>query len=444
MSRRIEAKASLTLSAEETSLRDTGAGKLLFTFYRERLCAALIRDTKLTMLHFPENSQVGAIFLARVKDVVPNISACFVEISPGELCFLPLKDAKELLLLNRKPDGRILAGDEFPVQIVRDAQKTKQASVTAHISFSNEYFAVSFGSPKIGISSKLDSAQKEALDRLLTETGIQKDKKFVQSLVADDFTEAPSLPQLGLIVRTGAACFCEETDVSAKEAAFSDAFEAFLKELKAFLKSCMHRTALSCIKEADGVVEKLLNQMIFPEEFSEIITDVPEIYTETEAYLSKHSLPVTLRLYQDTMLSLSKLYSLEQKITEALSERVWLKSGGYLVIQPTEALTVIDVNSGKYEKKKTTAGEAALLVNLEAAKEVARQLRLRNLSGIILVDFINMKAEEERDEVMRSLRKFTRADRIQTTVVDMTPLGLVEITRKKIAKPLYEQYREHF
>ena len=142
------------------------------------------------------------------------------------------------------------------------------------------------------------------------------------------------------------------------------------------------------------------------------------------------------------MLSLSKLYNLDSKIDEAFGERVWLKSGAYLIIQPTEALTVIDVNSGKFEARKGNDDQTAWKVNTEAAVEIARQLRLRNLSGIIVVDFINMRAEESRAGLLRQLKGLVQDDRIRTNVVDMTPLGLVEITRKKIMKPLWEQYNE--
>ena len=140
------------------------------------------------------------------------------------------------------------------------------------------------------------------------------------------------------------------------------------------------------------------------------------------------------------MLSLSSLYSLERRIQEALQERVWMKSGGYLVIQPTEALTVIDVNSGKSVAKKQ-AEEHHLKINLEAAQEIAHQLRLRNLSGIIIVDFIDMKSGSYQEMLMQALRNAVRTDSVPVQVVGMTRLNLVEITRKKIKKPLAEQVK---
>ena len=128
-------------------------------------------------------------------------------------------------------------------------------------------------------------------------------------------------------------------------------------------------------------------------------------------------------------------------MSEALGKRVWLKSGGYLVIEPTEALTVIDVNSGKYSGKKGIR-DTFRMINREAALEIARQLRLRNLSGIILVDFINMEEADDRQELLEFLSAQLKRDPVKTALIDMTPLGLVEITRKKIRRPLKEQLEQ--
>lgn len=173
-----------------------------------------------------------------------------------------------------------------------------------------------------------------------------------------------------------------------------------------------------------------------------VVTDDRELYGQMEEYLrSAHpeDLP-RLSLYEDDLLPLSKLYSLERELREALSERVWLKSGAYLVIQPTEALTVIDVNTGKYESKKKKQ-DTFLKINLEAAGEIARQLRLRNISGIILVDFINMDAEEDKEALKKTLADALHRDPIKALLVDLTALNLVEITRKKVQKPLAEQIK---
>ena len=134
------------------------------------------------------------------------------------------------------------------------------------------------------------------------------------------------------------------------------------------------------------------------------------------------------------------LYSTQTAIEKALREKVWLRNGGYLVIQPTEALTVIDVNSGKSAGKGKNE-EGILKINLEAAREAARQIRLRNLSGIIIIDFINLESEENVGLLLKEFRMRLAGDPIQTTLVDITPLNLVEVTRKKVHRPLYEQIR---
>ena len=138
------------------------------------------------------------------------------------------------------------------------------------------------------------------------------------------------------------------------------------------------------------------------------------------------------------MISLANLYSLESVMDQACQKRVWLKSGGYLVIEYTEAMVVIDVNTGKYSGKKNLA-DTIRMINLEAAAEIGRQMRLRNLSGIIMVDFIDMKEDSDKTLLMDTLRELVRKDPVKTTVVDMTGLNLVEITRKKEKRPLWEQ-----
>ena len=149
-----------------------------------------------------------------------------------------------------------------------------------------------------------------------------------------------------------------------------------------------------------------------------------------------------LEFYEDSNYPLEKLAGIKTKLDKALSKRVWLKSGGNLVIEPTEALTVIDVNTGKAIEGKRNKETTFFKVNCEAAKEAARQIRLRNLSGIIIIDFINMKNSDNNLALLHSLREWTADDPVTTKVIDMTPLGLVEITRKKIHMPLSEQLKE--
>lgn len=234
-------------------------------------------------------------------------------------------------------------------------------------------------------------------------------------------------PAFGFILRTNSG-----------EAAFADVLEeakklsgqyVTLKDRAAYLKpfTLMY-------EPLPAYVEALKNLRL--SDLEEIVTDDAQIYALMKQHTSA-ALTGQIRLYEDKLLPLDKLYSLETILTQALQKKVWLKSGGYLVIEQTEALTVIDVNSGKMVKKK----EAFLKTNLEAAEELVRQISLRNLSGMILVDFINMKEKKDEEQLIAALKKHLRSDSSGTVYIDMTKLGLVELTRKKNGKTLQEVWK---
>ncbi|MCM1063645.1 MAG: ribonuclease E/G [Eubacterium sp.] len=450
MSRQIPAKNSLSISEKEAAECDTIQGKILFTTYRGHDCAFLIRKDRLTAVRVLSgtSSKIGAVYIGKIKNMVKNIGACFVEIGDREICFLSLKKAVFPCLLNRPYDGRLVEGDTLLVQVEQDAQKTKQASVTAHISLSNDCFVIAMGAKRIGYSTKLGKEKREALRKrtedLFTEGVIARNGELIQDwnnllsassaerLAADSiFTNLLPLPPTGCIVRTKAADEAEP---------LQESFFALMEEYARLLHTARYRSCYSCLKKAPGAVETAIQELAEEHEYQEIVTDNEKLYQSLQEYRDTHKDSRPLRFYQDDLLTLSKLYAIESKMAGALESRVWLKSGGYLVIEPTEALTVIDVNSGKYEARKGNE-EAVLAVNLEAAREVALQLRLRNLSGIIIVDFINMSQETSRAQVMALLKHLADRDRVRTSIVDMTPLGLVEITRKKTSKPLREQLR---
>mgnify|MGYP002572121380 CR=1 FL=1 len=177
---------------------------------------------------------------------------------------------------------------------------------------------------------------------------------------------------------------------------------------------------------------------MYADELEEIVTDDKELFETIQIYLEHYGIEAKkLRFYQDDLLPLCKVYSIEKALKEALSEKVWLKSGGFLVIQQTEAFVSIDVNTGKNIAKKEMQ-ENFLKVNIEAAEEIARQLRLRNISGIVIVDFINLEAKSAESELLNVFGAALKKDPVPTQIVEMTKLGLVEVTRKKIKKSLRE------
>ena len=447
MSRNIPAKHSVTITDNERGLRDTESGKLIFTEYRGRRCALLLRGGRLTAASFlpdTDETSIGAIYIGKIKNIARNIDACFVEIGEGQVCFLPMKKAATPFLTNRTYDGRLLEGDELLVQIERDAQKTKQPSVTANISISNDYFALMLGSSRLSFSSKLGREKREILISLFTEREILRDGCLVHdpaALISMNSREAllaweqsgMDFPPVGAIARTRLGEEQVNTEIVMEN------FFRLTEQMFHLLRTALTRNCYTCLQEAPASWEAVINNLAFPEEYQEIVTDNPELFKELDVYCHTHMPNKELRLYQDSYLSLANLYSLETRLDTALKPRVWLKSGGYLVIEPTEALTVIDVNSGKNDTGRDAA-QALCKLNHEAAEEIALQLRLRNLSGIILVDFINMEDQKSGRELLEHLRKLVQFDRVKTTVVDITPLGLVEITRKKTSPPLAEQF----
>ena len=458
MSRSIPAKPSVTVTDSERGLRDTEDGKLIFTEYRGRQCALLLRGGRLLAVTFLadfSDSAIGAVYIGKIKHIAKNIDACFVEIGEGQICFLPFKKAETPFLTNRAYDGRLLEGDELLVQIERDAQKNKQPSVTTHISLANDYFALMLGSTRLGFSSKLSRETRDELTSLFTERALLQQGCLPQTpeILLTDLEELEALrradlipdtnspwethskfPPIGAIARTRVGQDADKLDANS----LLMYFYQLSKEMLELLRIARTRSCYTCLLQAPAPWEAALYSLAYPEEYQEIVTDSPQLYRELESYCAQHLPDKELRLYQDKTLNLAKLYSLESRMETALKPKVWLKSGGYLVIEPTEALTVIDVNSGKNDAGRGAA-EAIRKLNLEAAEEIALQLRLRNLSGIILVDFVNMAEEKSGRELLEHLRELVRHDHMKTTVVDMAPLGLVEITRKKRNPPLAEQ-----
>ena len=203
--------------------------------------------------------------------------------------------------------------------------------------------------------------------------------------------------------------------------------------------------ATTCVDKAFEIWEDTKEQKSAQLIFCDLSTPKGDgtfnVYEDIREYLSKYH-PEDLQklfLYEDATLPLSALYNLSRDLERALSKHVWMKSGAYLVIESTEACTVIDVNTGKFDGKNKDKQKTFLKIDLEAAKEVANQIRLRNLSGIILVDFIDLEKEEDREHLMQEFHKYLKKDSVPTTLVDLTKLQIAELTRKKVKKPLHEQ-----
>ena len=427
---------------------------LLIIERNEQILSLLYQDNRLVQVKVHEdnlkmqNNKEGedkssslplhAIYIGKVKNVVPSIDAAFVEVEKGKMGFLPMKQAKNPIIVNRKYDGRIVAGDEILVQIEKEGIKTKDPGLTCNLSFTGKYCVLTTGKQGVGFSTKLENKTKIFWKQKLEEWNME---------------EVLQEEKVGMVVRTNVSALMEsdidEQDDSVKtsiihiennnfkgDVYFKEEFQQLLEQKNKVLSDVPYRTCFSCLYQPmEGYLEDIRDT--YEGSFDKIITNKEEIY-----HRIREEFPTmeNVELYQDSRISLEKLYSVETRLKEALDERVWLKSGAYLVIQQTEALSVIDVNSGKIQKKNSK-DDIYPEINKEAAREIALQLRLRNLSGIIIIDFISQNTKEQDSQLLAYLNSLVKKDSVKTSVIDMTPLGLVEVTRKKIHKSLKEQLK---
>jgi len=392
--------------------------KLIITALRGKTAAVLFKNGHAVQIDFePEaaEEETGVIFVGKVKNISKNINAAFVEYRPGVNGFYSLKENVRPIYADGKAEhGPLKAGDEILVQVERSAVKTKDAVLTSNLTLTGQTAVLSAGKSSLGISAKIRNKEwRDAVKRRWEET---------------------EHGDCGLVVRTNG-------ETAGIDKVFEE-FAALYERYQAICRAAMSRTCYSVLYQPESFAVRAVRDLKIGDGL-EVITDLPEIYKELQDALgnsgSRAAGVPSLRLYTDDF-PLTALYHLETILSQAISKTVWLKSGGNLVIEPTEALTVIDVNTAKSVSKKTSE-ETYLKTNLEAAEEIAVQLRLRNLSGIIIVDFIDMKEEESRKTLLAALRRAVAADPVKTVLVDMTPLGLVELTRKKIRRPLHEQVR---
>ena len=369
---------------------------------------------------------VGNIYKGRVSRVMPGMQAAFIEVGLERAAFLHSSDivrANPALLgetgengpMPPPPIGELVhEGQEIIVQVVKDPIGTKGARLTTHLSVPSRYLVLLPHSKMIGVSVRIEDEVERA--RL---------KELMQELTAGG--------TLGYIVRTNA-------EGQTREALAEDV--AYLIKLWASLQESIVRT---------GVRERVYEDLSLP---LRSLRDMMRREVEKVRVDSRETLEKTVRFAQQFMPDLAEriehypgerpifdLYGVEDEIQRALKKEVPLKSGGYLIIDQTEAMTTIDVNTGAFLGHRNLE-ETVFKTNLEAAQSAARQLRLRNLGGIIIIDFIDMTDDEHKRQVLRTLEKALAHDHAKTTVYEMSHLGLVEMTRKRTVESLERQLCE--
>lgn len=391
--------------------------KLIITNWNDHVLTSVLENGEIVEFHCSKEDEkneavLGNIYVGKVKNIVPNIGAAFIEIAKGVECYYAVAENKNPIFTRKIGKKPLCIGDELLVQVSKEAVKTKVPTVSSNLNFTGKYAVLTTGDTRIGISTKLPKESRE----------------YFQSLAAFYQSDA-----YGFIIRTNAKEVSREI-VQAE-------LEQLIQEYEKLIRVANTRVCYSCIKKSPKqYLSELKN--IYQDGLTEILIEDLDLYNETAEYLQSYQPEDVAKLhrYEDALLPLDKLYAIEKRLEDALKEKVWLKSGAYLVIQPTEALTVIDVNTGKCISKKKDE-RTYLKINMEAAKEAAKQIRLRNLSGIILVDFINLDNKERMKELTDAFQRELRKDPISATFVDVTKLQLVEVTRKKVRKPLKEAIR---
>lgn len=406
-------------------MKTTKSGKLIITSYvnqkfhtepKTQFVAFFIVDNRLEYVKvIPDDEKIlpGTILTAKVQNVVKNIPAAFLSLNQsGDIGFLSLKDKS------------FKSGEEVLVQVLREPMKTKEYTLTEQLSLSSNYAVATVGSGKLLFSQKLSPKKKEfILDYLVSKAIVTRDKHLI------------GISDFDITIRTDVNTLFDSNNVDLSPlivdiAETSNSLKVLIE--KARMRTCytIHHKPIHWLSE----IWTELKACGF--EIEEYVTDYLEIKTKLASIIPEeyHN---KIRLYQDNQISLSNLYGLQTKIDEVSNKRVWLKSGAYLIIEPTEAMTVIDINSGKNIKKSDNE-QLYFDVNMEAAEEIARQIRLRNLSGIVIIDFINMQNKEMKSALLEHIKKCCKNDFSKVFIYDFTQLGLLELTRAKKSKALHE------
>ncbi len=361
------------------------------------------------------NSMVGNVYLGRVQNVLPSMEAAFVDIGRGRNAVLYAGevnwDAAGLEGQPRRIEMALKSGDPVLVQVTKDPIGQKGARLTSQVSLPGRYLVYVPDGSMTGISRKLPDTERTRLKSIL--------KKV--------------MPEgAGVIVRTAAEGASEEEltrDVQRLQAQWEEIEQAAAKAQPPAQLSAEPDLAVKVIRD------------VFNEDFAKLVVSGSGVATDVRAYVDADAPDLAARVetWTDSK-DVFAAFRVEEQLTKALDRKVWLPSGGSLVIDRTEAMTVIDVNTGKFVGQGGNLEETVTKNNLEAAEEIVRQLRLRDIGGIIVVDFIDMVLESNRDLVLRRLVECLGRDRTKHQVAEVTSLGLVQMTRKRIGQGLLEVF----
>jgi ribonuclease E len=368
--------------------------------------------------HGKGKSIAGNVYLGRVQNVLAGMEAAFVDIGKGRNAVLY---AGEVNYSPEDLDGEaqpriekiLKPGQPVLVQVTKDPLGTKGARLTAQVSLAGRYMVLAPEQQLSGISRRLAEDERARLRQILRSLRTEGN---------------------GLIVRTAAQ--------GASAEALKRDLESLLKIWNE-IKTKQKKEKAPALLYAEPELVMRVARDIFSGDFAKVVVDSKRIYEQIRGYLDETGpdLLARLELY-DGPLPILEEYHVAEQIHKALGRKVWLPSGGSIVIDRTEAMTVVDVNTSKFVGKGGSLEETVFKNNLEAAEEVARQLRLRDIGGIIVIDFIDMIVPSNREQVLRTLKRALSRDKTRSQVFDVSSLGLVEMTRKKVSEGLLEAFSE--
>lgn len=363
-----------------------------------------------------QQSMVGNIYLGRVQNVLPSMEAAFVDIGRGRNAVLYAGevnwDAVGLEGRPRRIESALKSGDAVLVQVTKDPIGHKGARLTSQITLAGRYLVLIPGGSMMGISRKLPETERLRLKKIL--------KKVVPS-------------GAGVIVRTAAE--------GASEEQLMDDVARLVKQWEDIEKKQTQTKNAPILLRGEPDLAVRVVRDIFNEDFKELVVEGTETYTTIKDYVEELSPELADRVHQWLgQHSVFAEYRVDEQLAKGMDRKVWLPSGGTLVIDRTEAMTVIDVNTGKFIGAGGTLEETVTKNNLEAAEEIVRQLRLRDIGGIVIIDFVDMVLEQNRDLVLRRLVEALGRDRTRHQVTEITSLGLVQMTRKRVGEGLVEAF----
>jgi ribonuclease E len=393
---------------------------MVITEHGERDQIAILEGRELVQHYVTRagaRSMVGNVYLGRVQNVLPGMEAAFIDVGKGRNAVLYAGEVnyspEDLEGAAPRIEHVLKSGQSVLVQVTKDPIGGKGARLTAQISMPGRYLVLVPNSDITGISRRLPDEERRRLKQIL---------RTIRPVGN------------GVIIRTAA----EDADAEALAADLARRLE----EWKTIEKKAKRAKAPAMLYEEPELTVRSVRDLFTDEEFRELVTDSPRVYelvTQYVAGIAPDLLP-KVRLHQGKLPVFEEFHVVEQ-IHKGLDRKVWLPSGGYIVIDRTEAMTVIDVNTGK-SVGKTNLEETVVNTNVEAAREVARQLRLRDIGGMIIIDFIDMLLEQNKRKVLDALREEMAKDKTRSQIFDISPLGLLEVTRKRVSGGLLESFSE--